>query len=219
MKIANLISVAWIVIALVFLPATSALAGPNFVFIFADDLGWGDLGCYGNSTLKTPYLDKMAEDGLLVTNFYVANPVCSPSRTAVMSGQYPARHHIHRHFADHRHNAANNMPDFLDPKVKLVTRLMQENGYKTGHFGKWHLGSSEDAPSPAAYGIDEHYTTNSRDGELNVPRHQSTEKLVDKAIDFIKANGCHAILALGSTGEFVHFSELERAIPAVSQWS
>ena len=188
MKLANLFSMSWIAMALVFLPATSALAGPNFVFIFADDLGWGDLGCYGNSTLKTPYLDKMAEDGLLVTNFYVANPVCSPSRTAVMTGQYPARHHIHRHFADHEHNAANNMPDFLDPKVTLVTRLMQENGYKTGHFGKWHLGSSEDAPSPAAYGIDEHYTTNSRDGKLNVPRHQSTEKLVDKAIDFIKAN-------------------------------
>ena len=82
-------------IVLLLLFATLASARPNFVFIFADDLGWGDLGCYGHPVLKTPYLDKMAEDGLLVSNFYVANPVCSPSRTAVMTGQYPARHHIH----------------------------------------------------------------------------------------------------------------------------
>ena len=179
---------SYIVVALFLLAATLASARPNFVFIFADDLGWGDLGCYGHPILKTPHLDKLAEDGLLVSNFYVANPVCSPSRTAVMTGQYPARHHIHRHFAGHSINAARNMPDFLDPKAPLITRLMQENGYRTGHFGKWHLGSSSDAPSPSAYGIDVHYTANSRDGRLNVPRHQSTEKMVDEAIGFIKAN-------------------------------
>ena len=187
MKITKL-PLAWIVTVLLLLPATRLSARPNFVFIFADDLGWGDLGCYGNTRLKTPHLDKMAEDGLLVTNFYVANPVCSPSRTAVMTGQYPARHHIHRHLASHDLNAARRMPDFLDPKAPLVTRLMQENGYKTGHFGKWHLGSSKDAPSPSAYGIDVHYTANSSDRKLNVPRHQSTEKMVDEAIEFINAN-------------------------------
>lgn len=161
---------------------------PNFIFIFADDLGWGDLGCYGHPSLKTPNLDKMAEEGVLLTNFYVANPVCSPSRTAVMTGQYPARHHIHRHLSNHQHNSSNNMPDFLDPGVTLLTKLMQEKGYKTGHFGKWHLGGSDDAPSPSDYGIDVHYTTNSSDSKLNVPRHQSTEKIVDEAIAFIEKN-------------------------------
>ena len=162
---------------------------PNIVFIFADDLGWGDLGCYGHPRLKTPYLDKMAADGLLLTNCYVANPVCSPSRTAVMTGQFPARHRIHRHFGgSHKRNMALNMPDYLDPNVTLLTKLMQKHGYKTGHFGKWHLGGTEDAPSFAAYGIDVHYTSNSRYGKLNVPQHQSTEKMVDEAIDFIKAN-------------------------------
>ena len=78
-------------IVLLFVCATVASARPNVVFIFADDLGWGDLGCYGHPRLKTPYLDKMAADGLLLTNFYVANPVCSPSRTAVMTGQFPAQ--------------------------------------------------------------------------------------------------------------------------------
>lgn len=161
---------------------------PNFVFIFADDLGWGDLGCYGHAELKTPSLDKMASEGILLTNFYVANPVCSPSRTAVMTGQYPARHRIHRHLSNHDHNASLNMPDFLDPNVTLVTRLMKENGYKTGHFGKWHLGGSGDAPPPSEYGIDVHYTTNSSDKKLNVPRNQSTEKMVDEAISFIEQN-------------------------------
>ena len=161
---------------------------PNFIFIFADDLGWGDLGCYGHPILKTPHLDQMAEEGILLTNFYVANPVCSPSRTAVMTGHYPARHRIHRHFSNHAHHVARNMPDFLDPDVTLITRLMQENGYKTGHFGKWHLGSGKDAPSPAEYGIDVHSTTNSSESNLRVPRHQSTEKMVDLAIEFIETH-------------------------------
>ncbi|MFC1763460.1 sulfatase [Planctomycetota bacterium] len=176
------------VIALISVSGAWAAERPNFVFIFADDLGWGDLGCYGNTTLKTPYLDKMADEGLLLTNFYVANPVCSPSRTAMMTGQYPARHGIHRHFSNEDHNAANNMPNFLDPKVTLITKLMQTHGYKTGHFGKWHLGATEDAPPPTEYGIDVQYTYNSSDIKMTAPRHQSTEVMVDKAIDFIKAN-------------------------------
>ena len=107
--------------------SASAAERPNFIFIFADDLGWGDLGCYGHPHLLTPHLDKMASEGLLLTNFYVANPVCSPSRTAVMTGQYPARHRVHRHFSNHANHVANNMPDFLDPSVTLLTKLMQEN--------------------------------------------------------------------------------------------
>lgn len=176
------------VFVLLSLVGAMASARPNFIFIYADDLGWGDLGCYGHPQLKTPYLDKMADDGLLLTNFYVANPVCSPSRTAVMTGQYPARHRVHRHFSNHKNHVALNMPDFLDPSVILLTKLMQENGYKTGHFGKWHLGSTKDAPSPSEYGIDVHYTAGSNDVKLKVPRHQSTEKMVDEAIRFIQQN-------------------------------
>lgn len=175
-------------VVLISVLSTRASERPNIIFIFADDLGWGDLGCYGHQHLKTPYLDKMASEGILLTNFYVANPVCSPSRTAVMTGQYPARHRVHRHFSNHANHLANNMPDFLDPEVTLLTRLMQENGYKTGHFGKWHLGGSEDAPPPSDYGIDVHYTTNSSDRKLRCPRHESTEKMVDEAIAFIEKN-------------------------------
>ena len=182
--------ILWFLIIVTFSAAGAwASERPNFIFIFADDLDWGDLGCYGHPKLKTPYLDKMAEDGLLLTNFYVANPVCSPSRTAVMTGQYPARHRIHRHLTtDHRRQVSLNMPDFLDPNVTLLTKLMQADGYKTGHFGKWHLGATKESPSPSEYGIDVHYTATSNDLKLTVPRHQSTEAMVDKAIRFINKN-------------------------------
>ena len=72
---------------------------PNVIFILADDLGWGDLGCYGHRDIKTPNLDRLASQGSLFTQFYVNNPVCSPSRTAFTTGHFPARHKIHGHFA------------------------------------------------------------------------------------------------------------------------
>ena len=114
-----------IVIVLLLWAASLASARPNFVFIFADDLGWGDLGCYGHPRLKTPYLDKMAEDGLLQTNFYVANPVCSPSRTAVMTGQYPARHPFPR---ECRNREMYQIPiPCLALRIKRIIKTFAEN--------------------------------------------------------------------------------------------
>ena len=121
---------------------------PNFVFIFADDLGWGDLGCYGNRQIKTPNLDELAKKGLLFTQFYVNGSVCSPSRTSIMTSHYPARQGVHGHFATHKQNEARAMPNWLDPKVHTVTGLLKGSGYVTGHFGKWHLGSGTGAPTP-----------------------------------------------------------------------
>lgn len=72
---------------------------PNIIFIFADDWGYGDLSCHGNTWIETPNLDKMASEGIDFMNFTVNSPVCSPSRTAVMTGQFPARNSIHQHFA------------------------------------------------------------------------------------------------------------------------
>ena len=131
---------------------------PNIVFLFTDDQGWGDLGCYGHPYLKTPNLDRLAKDGTRFEQFYSCASVCSPSRTAFMTGLYPARHHIHRHLSNHGHNKHNKMPDFLDPKATTVTRLVQQAGYRVGHFGKWHLGHTKGAPEPGAYGIDEYRT-------------------------------------------------------------
>lgn len=118
---------------------------PNIVLIMADDMGWGDLGCYGHPYIKTPNIDKLSMDGTLFTAFYVNGPTCAPSRAAIMTGQFPARLGI----------PGTRKGDFVDPKIPTITSLLHEAGYKTGHFGKWHLGFSSDAPSPAAYGIDD----------------------------------------------------------------
>jgi N-acetylgalactosamine-6-sulfatase len=165
---------------------------PNVIFILADDLGWGDLGCYGHPQLKTPNLDQIAREGTLFTQFYVNGSVCSPSRCAFLTGQYPARHAIHGHLATADQNRNRDMPNWLDPRVTTVTRLLQNAGYATAHFGKWHLGSGLNAPDPGAYGIEDHRTVNSSgpgwDEPDNTFRAKSTAVFVDEAIRFIKAH-------------------------------
>ncbi|MBI5694107.1 MAG: sulfatase-like hydrolase/transferase [Verrucomicrobia bacterium] len=137
--------------------ATTTPAKPNIVFLFADDWGWGDLSCHGSTWLKTPHLDRLASEGIDFGQFNVLNPVCSPSRTAVMTGQYPARWGVHQHFAHPTQNHERGMPDWLDPRAPTLPRLLKEAGYRTGHFGKWHLTNRQTpgAPRPEAYGIDE----------------------------------------------------------------
>jgi len=139
---------------------------PNIVFIYADDWGWGDLSCHGHEWLKTPNIDRLASEGMDFQQFNVLNPVCSPSRTAVMTGKYPARFSVHQHFASPTANRNRNMPDWLDPKPTMLPRLFQQAGYRTGHFGKWHLtnGGVEGAPKPEAYGIDEYAVFNGGEG-------------------------------------------------------
>jgi N-acetylgalactosamine-6-sulfatase len=166
---------------------------PNFVFIFADDLGWGDLGCYGNRQIRTPNLDELAKKGTLFTQFYVNGSVCSPSRTSIMTSHFPARHGVHGHFATHKQNKARAMPNWLNPKVHTVTKLLKDAGYTTGHFGKWHLGSGTGAPTPGDYGIDAHSTRTSSGPQIegtNDPyfRARSTTKIVNKTIQFIESN-------------------------------
>ena len=165
---------------------------PNIIFVFADDMGFGDLGCYGNRKIKTPRLDEMATEGTLFTNFTVASPVCSPSRTAVMTGQYPARHQIHYALGQDEHNQNFKMPNYLDPKNKMLTRLLQSGGYKTAHFGKWHLGKTKDSPSPHEYGIDDikiHIATGLDENEYcykGVQQADKTGVLIDITIDFVE---------------------------------
>ncbi len=149
-----------IILAALFSLIQSALysVGPNIVFIYADDWGFGDLACHGHPHLKTPNLDRLAREGTDFQQFTVCNPVCSPSRTAIVTGQYPARHGVHQHFAGHAENVARNMPDWLNPKAPLLPRVLHEAGYATAHFGKWHLsGNGKDisAPLPAEYGYDD----------------------------------------------------------------
>ncbi|HSW44473.1 MAG TPA: sulfatase-like hydrolase/transferase [Phycisphaerae bacterium] len=173
-------------------PAPEVRERPNVIFILADDWGWGDLGCYGHRLIRTPNLDQMSKEGIRFSQFYVCSGVCSPSRAAFMTGHFPARHAIHGHLATDKLNADRAMPNWLDPKITTITRLMQQAGYVTAHFGKWHLGSGPDAPLPTAYGIDVARTVNSNDpdgwneGKEPYFRARSTRYIVDETINFIE---------------------------------
>lgn len=135
---------------------------PNIVFIFADDWGWGDLSCHGHDWLRTPNIDRLAREGIDFDQFYVLSPVCSPSRVAVMTGLFPARFCINQHFAAPRQNRARNMPDWLTPRAPTLPRFLKQAGYRTAHFGKWHLTNRTvpGAPLPTEYGIDEYAAFN-----------------------------------------------------------
>ena len=128
----------------------------NILFIFADDWGWGDLSCHGHPYVKTPNIDRLAREGTDFHRFTVASGVCSPSRTAVMTGHFPARYNIDGHFAWVPSNAKRNMPDWLDPKAPLLSRFLKSGGYATAHFGKSHLANDmiPDSPPPSRYGFD-----------------------------------------------------------------
>lgn len=157
---------------------------PNIIFIFADDWGYGDLGCHGSTFIKTPNLDRMAAEGIDFQNFSVSNPVCSPSRTAILTGQFPARHSVHGHFASVRSHMERNMPDWLDPEAPMFPRMLQQAGYATAHFGKWHLTNTHvpDAPSPLEYGYDEFncFNLSSQFRQMNA------DSTIFKAMDFIE---------------------------------
>ncbi len=111
-------------------------AQPNIVIIFADDLGYGDLGCYGSPTIRTPHLDRMAAEGLRFTDFYSAAEVCSPSRAALLTGRYPIRSGM----CGNRRVLFPNSKGGLPPKEVTIAEALRETGYATAHIGKWHLG-------------------------------------------------------------------------------
>ena len=162
-----------------------ALERPNIVFIFADDWGWGDLSCHGHPYVKTPNIDRLAREGTDFHRFTVASGVCSPSRTAVMTGHFPARYNINGHFAWVEQNARRNMPDWLNPAAPLLPRMLQQAGYLTGHFGKWHLANDmiPDSPLPSEYGYDKYGAFNCAGEQM--PVHED----VNQAIAFIEEAG------------------------------
>jgi arylsulfatase A-like enzyme len=180
---------AWLLVTL-----TASARPPNVIFILTDDQGWGDAKFAGHPYVKTPNLDRLAKEGTWFRQFYVAATVCSPSRAAFMTSHYPARHQIHGHFSTHDQNAARAMPDWLDADVTTLPDLLKQAGYATAHFGKWHLGGGNGAPTPEAYGIDVSKTLNSNGPKLGDEskdpyfRAKSTAMMVDETIRFAQAN-------------------------------
>jgi len=136
----------------------SRASRPNVVFFFADDWGWGDLSCHGHPYVETPNIDRLAKEGTDFHRFTVTSGVCSPSRCSILTGHFPARYNIDGHFAHVPSNAQRNMPDWLDTKAPLLPRALQEAGYRTAHYGKWHLANDmiPDSPLPSQYGYDDY---------------------------------------------------------------
>ena len=173
--------------------------------VLADDLGYGELGCYGGKLVPTPHLDQLARAGTRFTQAYAGAPICSPSRTAFLTGQYPGRWQITSFLHDRAGNKACEQVDFLDPHAPSLPRSLKASGYATGHFGKWHLGGGRDvtdAPRFAAYGIDTHkgtYESPEPEPDITstrwifaagdkVKRWERTAYFVDQTLDFLKQN-------------------------------
>src|SRR5262249_33886989 len=140
-------------ISVILLPArifAEPVTRPNVVLILADDLGWADLGCYGNRFNESPHIDRLAREGMRFTSFYAAAPVCSPTRAAILSGQYPARlgltAHIPGHWRPFERLVEPPIAQQLPLEIQTIAETLREAGYAAGHFGKWHLGGKGFGP-------------------------------------------------------------------------
>lgn len=176
-------------------------------------MGYADPSCFGNPHVQTPNIDRLAADGIKLSNFYVNSPICSASRVALTTGQYQGRWKVHSYLQKRSANAERGMADFLDPKAPTTARALKDKGYATAHFGKWHMGGGrdvDDAPRPQAYGFDESLvsfegmgdkllwhdwavpgTSEDMHGPYTVtklPKHKLTETYADRSIDFITRN-------------------------------
>lgn len=140
---------------------------PNIIFILCDDMGYGDLGCYGQKYIETPNIDRMAEEGMLFTQAYAGSPVSAPSRATIMTGQHTGHSHVRgnreywkdvpmtRYGINDEYTVTGQEP--YDSDHIILPEIMKQNGYTTGMFGKWAGGYEGSASTPDKRGIDEYY--------------------------------------------------------------
>ena len=174
---------------------------PNIIVIMADDLGYGDLGCYGHPENKTPHLDQLAREGLRFTDFHANGPMCSPTRAALLTGRY--QHRLGREFEGAL--SAKSPHIGLPPEITTLPKILKQAGYATGMYGKWHLGYQ--APSvPTYFGFDDfrglltgdgdHISHVSRSGgedwyhneKIEMEEGYSSELITKHSIDFMRKN-------------------------------
>lgn len=172
---------------------------PNLLFIYVDDLGFGDLGSYGHPVIETPNIDALAQEGMTFTNYYAPSALCSPSRAGVLTGRTPYRTGIKSWIPE-------SSGVYLKDEEITLAEVLKEQGYATALIGKWHLNSdlgSEDEPQPTDQGFDYFYGHNAfqiptnrnpvniyRDRELLPPQEGYTAQLyVDEAIGWLEHKG------------------------------
>ncbi|QGQ25965.1 sulfatase-like hydrolase/transferase [Gimesia benthica] len=172
---------------------------PNILLITADNLGYGDLGCYGNKVMQTPRLDQLAREGTRLTDFYTASPTCTVSRATLLTGRYPQRIGL-----NHQLSADENYADGLRQSERLIPQYLKPQGYRTACFGKWNVGFSKGS-RPTERGFDEffgfaagnidyyhHYYAGRHDLWRGVneafEKGYSTELFADEACRFITEN-------------------------------
>ncbi len=166
---------------------------PNIVLVFADDLGWADAGCYGNRFNETPRIDRLAREGVRLSQFY-AGPVCSPTRANLQSGQDQARFGITQHIPGHRRPFARMIdpvvPRQLPLEVETFAERLSAAGYRTGYFGKWHLGGNGFGPEDQGWQtVLECQRNVLPPGVTGQQRPRRTaEFLTEKAIEFIETD-------------------------------
>ena len=174
---------------------------PNLLFILADDMGWGDLSCYGRPDYRTPHLDALAAQGVRLTDCYAGSATCSPTRIAFLTGRYPARHPAG--LAEPLLHSVHGSSLGLEPSFPILPRLLGAQGYRCGLLGKWHCGEGEEF-GPLKSGFDEFYGVEStgagyfsyrdehgrflgREGEAaSAPGRYLTHALSERACDFIE---------------------------------
>lgn len=158
--------------------AGESIRRPNILFVLIDDMGYGDLSCFGGSRAGTTEIDRLAREGIRFTQFYVNAPICSPSRVAVTTGQYPNRWQITSYLARRDENRERGLADWLSLEAPSLARFLSRAGYHTAHVGKWHMGGQRDvgdAPLITEYGFAASVTNFEGLGERILPRFRPRE--------------------------------------------
>jgi arylsulfatase A-like enzyme len=192
---------AWVLVSTpkVSLFAAERVTKPNILLLLIDNVGYGDLACYGNKRVKTPNIDRLASEGVRCTDFYIASPSCSPSRGALLSGRHPERNGLNYQLAKGEAGGTEGLP----VTEKLIPQYLKPLGYTSGAFGKWNIGFSS-GKHPSERGFDEflghmsgniHYFKYLYHGEndlrrgiepVNMQGRYSTDLFADEAIDFMR---------------------------------
>lgn len=198
-----------LLIAGLFISGSTAVAQqqtpPHIIVILTDDMGFSDIGTFGGKFVPTPRLDGFAGEGTKFTQYYTASPICSPSRTSILTGMFPAEWNFTTFLNDRRSNGRAEQANYLNVHAPSIAKVLKAAGYATGHFGKWHMGGGRDiknAPTFDRYGFDEHASTYESpepdpaltatdwiwSDEDSVLRWNRTAYFVDKTLDFLRRN-------------------------------